>query len=135
MLIHLDYATEHIFDNNYIVISYRFRNALWYGFGKYKTLEKQIKVFNFKNLDQEFDFIVYGWFQKKVYRLNFKPQLTIDTRPFKTKLHNFFTEVEFQTIPSISLSDFNYSIKNPDIKINNQSIQIQTNNYNQTDYI
>ena len=49
-LLLLDYAEEHIFEKSYLVINYRFRNAIYYKFGNLKTLVKQIKIFDLQNL-------------------------------------------------------------------------------------
>ena len=89
-LIYLDYTDKNIFDSGFIILNYRFRNALWYRFGNHKTLEKQIKIFNLKNLDKEFDLIVYGFFQKYRYKLKFEPQLTLNTDSFKIQFYQLF---------------------------------------------
>lgn len=139
-LLHLDYATEHIFDNSYIILKYRFRNALWYRLGNHKTLEKQIKIFNLKKIDKEFDFVVYGFFQKKKYHLIFEPKLTIDTKSFKTRFHNLSNHLEFQAAPLLSIPIFYPDIKElqvtiPKTEITIKPIQTITNAYNQTDFI
>ena len=85
---HLDYENNHLFENSYVVVNYRFRNALYYKFGNHKTLEKQIKIFNLKNFENEFDLIVYGFFRKKRYKLKFEPNLKLNTDDFKTSISN-----------------------------------------------
>lgn len=139
-LLFLNYSTEYIFDNSLIIIKYRFRNGLWYRFGKHKTLEKEIKIFNLKNFDTEFDFVVYGFFQRKVFKLKFEPQLTINTRRFKTSLSNLSLEIVEKTIPALIQPNLFNNIRKPSlvaskIKVTNKPIIINNNTYNQNEFI
>ena len=139
-LLYLNYSTEYIFDNSLIIINYRFRNGLWYQFGKHKTLEKEIKIFNLKNFDTEFDFVVYGFFQKKVFKLKFDPQLTINTQSFKTSLSNRSLNLVEKAIPDLVqphlYSDIGkVSINTSKIKVTSKPIIINNNNYNQNEFI
>lgn len=139
-LLYLNYSTEYIFDNSLIIINYRFRNGLWYKFGKHRTLEKEIKIFNLKNFDYEFDFIVYGFFQKKVFKLKFDPMLTINTQNFKTNISNLSLDIIEQTIPKLIqphlYSDVGKpSIKTSKIKVTSKPIIINNNIYKQNELI
>jgi hypothetical protein len=136
----LTYNTEFLFDNSLIIINYRFRNALWYQFGSHKTLEKQIKIFDLKNFEQEFALIVYGFFQKKIYYLKFKPQLTIKNHNFKTNFTNLTLNLKEQNIPQLGAPHINLNIEKPFIKtarinIITKPIIIKNNTYNQNEFI
>ena len=139
-LLYLNYSTEYIFDNSLIIISYRFRNGLWYQFGKHKTFEKEIKIFNIKNFDTEFDLVVFGFFQRKVFKLKFEPQLTINTQSFKTSLSNLSLEIVEKTIPALIQPHLDSNVRKPSliaskIKVTNKPIKITNNNYNQNEFI
>lgn len=139
-LLYLDYSDEHIFDNSYIILKYRFRNALWYRFGNHKTLEKQIKIFNLKNFDKEFDFVVYGFFKKRIYKLKFDPKLALINSQFKTTISNLSLKFEKQNIPKLAHPSIYCDIDRPiikasKIKINNNRITIKNNTYNQNEFI
>jgi hypothetical protein len=139
-IIYLNYETKHLFDNSYIIINYRFRNAIYYRFGKYITLEKQIKIFDLKNFDKEFDFVVHGFFRSRTYKLKFEPQLSINTSTFKTTFSNLNLKLEERTIPilthSLIKSEINKpNIKIPDIKIIQPKIEILKTTFNQNDFI
>lgn len=138
--IYLNYETKHIFDNSYIIINYRFKNTLWYRFGKHITLEKQIKIFDLKNFDKEFDFVVYGFFRSKTYKLKFEPQLTLNNSSFKTTFSNLNLKLEERTIPKLSHTNIYFDIKKPivntpKIKINQPTIKISNTNFNQNEFI
>jgi hypothetical protein len=136
----LNYETEHLFDNSYLVINYRFRNALYYQFGDTKTLEKHIKIFDLKNCGKEMDFMVYGLFESKPYKLKFDPQLFLNNSSFKTSISKLNIKLEEQTIPKLVHPNINSNIKKPkiiipNIEINHKPITISNTTFNQTDYI
>ena len=49
-LLQLDYDTQNLFESSFIVVNYRFRNAIWYRFGSHKTVEKKLKYLILKIL-------------------------------------------------------------------------------------
>lgn len=139
-LLCLDFSTEHLFESSFIVINYRFRNALFYRFGKHLTLEKQIKIFNLKNFESEFDFIVYGFFRTKTYKLKFEPQWLLDNSSFKTSFSNLTLKLEQQPIPklenpAIYLTIDKPIIETPKIEIVQKTIKLKTSTYNQNEFI
>jgi hypothetical protein len=139
-LIYLEYSNNPIFLNGYIIINYRFRNAIYYRFGNNKTLEKHIKIFDLTNIEHEFDLVVYGFFQKKKYQLKIQPQLTFKTQSFKTKFKNLakpmvFNQIEKVNIPVIIIKPTTEIIQLPKIKIKNHPITFKTNSFNQNDFI
>ena len=139
-LLHLHYDTEHLFDNSFVIINYRFRNAIYYRFWNHKTLEKQIKIFNIKNFDNEFDFVVYGFFRSKSYKIKFEPKLRLDTSSFKTNLSKLNLNLVEKTIPKLSHPDIYCVIQKPvaktlKIKIKQARIKISNTNFNQNEFI
>ena len=138
--INLNYSTEHIFDNSYVIINYRFTNAIYYRFGKYKTLEKQIKIFNLKNFDKEFDFVVYGFLRSKTYKLKFEPKLSLNNSSFKTTFSNLNLKLEERSIPKLSHPYIYCDIKTPNInkskiEIKQPIIIISNATFNQNEFI
>lgn len=137
-LLRLEYCDQHLFENSYIILQYRFRNALWYRIGKHKTLEKELKIFNLKNFEKEFDFIVYGLFRKKVYKLKFEPKWSLDTTTFKTEVQS--KSLELMAQPNLIFGELDFRLTTPLVYINTIDIQITNiavavSNYNQTDFI
>ena len=138
--LYINYDTEHLFDNSYIIIKYRFKNALYYRFGKEVTLEKQIKIFNLKGIDNELDFVVYGLFHKRKYKLKFEPQLTLNNAAFKTNFSHLNLKLETVNIPKLVSNNIKLKIvapgfNIPKIKAKNKPITIFHKTFNQTDFI
>ncbi len=132
-LLYLNYDKEHLFESSYIVINYRFRNAIYYRFGKHITLEKKIKIFNIKNFENEFDLVVFGFFQKKTYRIQFEPKLALNTDTFKATISNLTVKLIEQEMPKLAHPKIYSNIKQP--IINTKKIKINNNSYNQNEYI
>ena len=140
VLLKLNYATEHLFEQSFLVINYRFRNALWYSFGTHRTLEKQIKIFNLTNFEHEFLLTVHGFFQTKTFHIQLAPELILDNSGFITKFNNLSPEfirrespVVMVTELEIKLTEIKTDIKIPKMSIN--KIRVQNNTYNQNDFI
>lgn len=138
--LYFNYDTEHLFTNSYIIINYRFRNAIYFRFGKHKTLEKQIKIFDLENIEKEFNLIVYGFFRKKIYKLKFEPKLSLDNTTFKTVFSNLNIKLEEKIIPKLTHPNIYCDIKKPqvtipEIKIDQPKIKIVNTTFNQTDFI
>ena len=139
-LLHLDYCKDHLFENSYVILHYRFRNAVSYSFGNHYTLEKHIKIFNLKNFQEDIDFVVYGFFQKKSYKLSFKPTLSLSTGNLKTEFVNLRNNLEFKSIPNLTSPDFYPEVNKPifnsqKIGITIPAIKLKPTIYNQTDFI
>jgi hypothetical protein len=139
-IIYLNYSDKHLFESSYIILNYHFKNAIWYRFGKYRTTEKHIKIFNLVNFDKEFDLVVIGFFRKKVFRLKFEPSQTLVTENFKTEFQHLNNAFELKPTPdfyrlplSIMLNEIKSS--NSPIRMQKNKIELQTNKYNQTDFI
>lgn len=138
--LHLDYSDEGMFENGYMILNYRFRNAIYYRFGNHKTLEKEIKIFNLKNFENEFELTVYGFFRKKSYKLKFEPKLTLETSNFKANFSNLKNDFEFKTIPNLSTPNFKIGlieieIKPRKLKITPNKLVLKHETFNQNEFI
>ena len=139
-LLYLNYETEQLFENSYIIIRYRFRNALWFRFENHSTIEKQIKIFDLNNIDKELTLTVFGFFNKKEYKLKFAPKLTLDSNQFKTSISKLSLKLYEQDIPNLAPKTVFLKLEEPksfskNIKIKSNSIQINTNSFNQNEFI
>jgi hypothetical protein len=102
--LHLNYYDEELFDDNYLIVNYRFRNALFYRLGNQYIIEKQLKILNVENFDNTCDLVVYGIFTKKVYRLKFKYELNHAKLRPQPRFNNPDTEFVLQGISDLRLS-------------------------------
>ena len=87
--INLDYSTDYLFRNSYLLVNYNFRNALWYNFvGIKKTADKEILVFDLQNINPRIILKVHGFFQTETYYLNAIPKSILDNKTFYTSFSN-----------------------------------------------
>ena len=131
----LDYSRKYVFDKSYLVISYKFKNALWYNFKNLKkTTEKQSVVFNLKNIEtNNITLIVYGFFQKKIYHINIQSEKTLETKSFKTIISVINQEITFAA--PIKVDRKNTFLNIPKINVAKTKIAINHSSYTQTDFI
>jgi hypothetical protein len=141
-LLELDYSKKYLFDKSYLIVSYKFKNALWYDFKNLKqTTNSQKVIFNLQNLkSNKITLIVHGFFQKKFYYINIEPEKILETKSFRTKIFVFDEKISFTP-------EINFSIKEPlitltritipkkKLKIFNKEIKINHSFYTQTDFL
>ena len=127
------------FDNAYLFVDFRFKNAVWFRIGKFESCDfsKQI-VLDLGNIQTDTVlFEVFGLFQKQVYEINLNKETRINTQPFKTTISNINTFILGQQktvtrIPKIGLhipylnSTFEtISFKQQDIQLDYKPFKIQ----------
>ncbi len=139
-ILYLNYETKHLFDTSYLIINYRFKNAIYYRFGNDISLEKQIKIFDLNNIDSEFDLVVNGFFDSKTYNLKFEQENTLDKTNFMTSISNLNVRLEQRVIPKLTHSKIRcriitQKVSSTRIVINQPRIKISNTNFNQNDFL
>lgn len=84
-LIYSNYTNKHFLGDKFVVLNYRFRNALWYKIENATTDKRQF-VIEKPEASQKMILIVYGFFKKKIYTLNFQDSEVIDSNSFCIEL-------------------------------------------------
>ena len=131
----LDYSSKYLFDKSLIVISYKFKNALWHDFKNLKkTLEDKTVVFNLNKIPtNNITLIVYGFFQKKIYHINLIPEKTLEVKTFKVSASGFDRKIAFNS--PIKLERKNASLSLPKIYLAKTKIAINHSSYHQNDFL
>lgn len=134
-LIQLEYSRKFLFENSYLIIKYRFRNALWYKFKKIKTTtQKNSTVINLKSIDNTIiELIVYGFFQRKVYQISVEPENILFNQRFHTKIYT--VNKKLCITPNLKLVAQKPNVKIPNIKIKTLFLKLKQSTYSQTDFI
>lgn len=140
--ISFDYYKKWHFDNAYLFIEFKFKNAVWFRIGKFKGYDfsKQI-VLDLENIQTKIlPFEVYGFFQKQVFEINLNKETRVNTQPFKTTINNINTIVlaeqkTITTIPKIGLTANNVNFIFETISVNQQDIQIDYKPFKIENYI
>ncbi len=130
------------FENAYLVVDFKFKNAVWFRIGKFKCCDfsKQL-VLDLENIHTDtIYFEVFGFFQKKVYKISLNKEAQINTQSFKTVIHNINTVELAQQMTKISTPEIVLSISNPTfafekISMNPTNIQFEYNPFKIQDYI
>jgi len=141
-LLQLSYYKDHQFTSSYLVIRYRFRNALWYNFKKIKkTTGKDIIILNLKNIpDMPIELVVYGFFRKKTFSITVVPSCKVQYKHFKTSLKGLNSfEIKHRSISlqnkRLVLTPLKIALANLRCIISFPKTQLKQSSYTQTDFI
>lgn len=88
ILLELDYQKKYQFDKSFLVIRYRFKNALWYCFKGIKTTtDAGTIILNPERIpNMSIALTVYGFCCKKVISINITPELALQTAYFRAAI-------------------------------------------------
>lgn len=138
--IYFESGNENIFEDSLLIIKYHFKNAIYYRVNNKITIENKVKIFNVKNIKSEIHFTVYGWFDKKHYLIEIKPNKSLNNKSFKTQISNLSISLKFKSVPKLVNNQINVtpkkvSIESSKIFIANKNIQIKTNSFTQNEFL
>ncbi len=138
--LYLDYSDDFLFENSYIILNYRFRNAIYYRFADQISFDKKLKIFDLNNFEREFELIVYGFFQQKTYLLKFEPNLILKSTDFKIEFQNLNNIFDFKSIPNLKAAIFEPNlddivIKKSKIAITKIEIILKHKQFKQNEFI
>lgn len=139
-LVYLNHNADLLFESSFLVIKYNFQNALYFKINNQTTLSNTPKVFNLSEITNPIEFVVYGFFQKQTYYIEFEPTLTLNSKSFNTSISNLNIELNNPRNLILSMKNIQNKIKTPKvknqrIKYNNQNIKILTQPFNQKEFI
>lgn len=84
-LIYSSYSNKHFLGDKFVILDYRFRNALWYRIGDSVT-EKRHFLLEKPEAAKKVLLTVQGLFRKKTYMLDFSESEYIDSSTFCVEL-------------------------------------------------
>ncbi|SDC80035.1 hypothetical protein [Niabella drilacis] len=141
-LLQLFYAEKYLFDNSYLVIRYRFRNALWYNFKNIKrTTEKEILILNLKNVPAiPVELVVQGFFRKRKILISAIAEKTIGSKSFSIELRELnITEkgikAQLSNYSKLTVTISDIKLKHSRVKLNHPNVQFNHSSFSQTDFI
>lgn len=133
--VHLDFTRKYNFTSSYLIIRYQFLNAFWYNFkGVNKTTAQEVMIVNIRNLSVEpIELIVYGFFQKKSYLIQVKPENVLLNQSFKTAISSI-RDISLNNKP-VSVRNILIVPKDLQLAIKHPSIKLEFSPYTQTDFL
>ena len=124
-------------DNAYLIIDFKFKNAIWFKIGKFKSTDfNHPLALNLQVIHSDvLEFEVYGFLQKQTILIQLSKELKINTEVFKTKI---LTINNITLIPNKTLvkeSKVKTKITMSDLRPRKLSIEINHSNFKIQDYI
>lgn len=145
-LLYFSYNKEKYLEKDSLRIIYKYKNVLYYTFGNYKALKKQIKINIFKKFDKVIELTIYGFLQKKRNLLKIEPKINFKSEKFNNKFncltHQFSqltSRLNSIEIPNLGSNKIIIKTKTfisiPNIKVKNKPITIKKTKFNQNEFI
>lgn len=77
-MIYSNCSNKQSLGNDFFVLNFRFRNALWYEINKQRTEKRQF-VFTKIDSPEIIEIVVYGFFRKKVFKMDINQAILEET--------------------------------------------------------
>jgi hypothetical protein len=139
--VNFDYFVRPVFQNSFIVVTYKFKNALWYEIRPgYKTINKRRMILDLNNIHGGLQFIIYGFFTKHKYPINLPVKTILKNQSFNTITTIPTTPLVWHNktpnyTPLFSLSEVNPRLKTRTINIKLPLFNLIHNAFIKTDYL
>jgi hypothetical protein len=138
--LHFESNSDVLFDNSFLILKYRFKNAIYYNIDNKVTLDNKVKIYNVKNCNKTIPFIVYGWLETKQYLIEVKPNKSLKSDTFFTQINNLKISLIPLEIPKLSpnpidINSKTFSVNTPKVFIELNKVQIKTNSFTQNDFL
>lgn len=136
------YSLNWQFDNAYLVIEFKFKNAIWCQIGNVRKfdLSKPI-ILNLTNIHENvLCFKVFGLFQHKVFDIKLNKEAHLNIQPFNIKVENVgLFDLKHQklhiSVPEIAMRTNHITFTIERIALKSQNVQLNYNHFKIKDYI
>ena len=118
-ILSLDYYKNWHFDNAYLVIDFKFNNAVWFKIDNNIGIDfKKPFILNLQNIKSNtINFEVYGLFQKKVFKIKLNKDAQINTGLLKTRIMSINTIEISPPKTRVGLPGFGLVVKEPSFNL------------------
>jgi len=123
-----DYYKNWHSDNSYLIVDFKFKNAIYFKVGETKSFDFTIPlILNLQNLKtNNIKVEVYGFLQKQVFIVELNKEIELDTKSFRTKLEKLSLIGIPRQKTKIKITNFLFAFVKPNILI--QSVSVNSNN-------
>ena len=129
------------FDNAYLFLDFKFKNAVWFRIGKFSSynFSKQV-ILDLENIHSDkINFEVFGFFQRQVFDIKINKNVQFNTQSFKTQFDNMGIILPQKKIvtrtPKIGLHIPNLNSTIETISVKQQNIELDYKPFKIQDFI
>ena len=140
--ISFDYYKNWHSDSSYLIVDFKFKNAIYFKVGNFKSFDFSIPlILNLRNLqNNNIEIEVYGFLQKQVFVIELNKEIQLDTKSFKTKFENLSPIAITEQKTKVKIQNFWFALIKPKIQIqsvsvNASNITIKSNKFKIQEYI
>ena len=140
--ISFDYFKNWHFDNSYLVIDFKFKNAIYFKVGEIRSFDfSKPLILNLQNLNtNNIEFEVYGFLQKQIFLIDLNKEINLNSKTFRTVIDNISPVEIIRNKTRTKISNLNIARGKPkvtiqNVSINTNKIEIMYNNFNEKDLL
>ena len=137
-----DYYKNWHSDNSYLVVDFKFKNAIFFKIGGTKSFDfTKSLILNLQKLNTDnIKIEVFGFFQKQVFIIELNKEFQLNSKPFRIAIENISTiEITRQKIktkiPSLWFAFGKPKTTIPSVSVNSNQIAINHKKFNTQEYI
>jgi len=121
-----DYYKNWHSDNSYLIVDFKFKNAIYFKVGETKSFDFSIPlILNLQNLQtNNIKIEVYGFLQKQVFVIELNKEIQVDTKSFRTKFENLNQVGIPRQKTKVKIANFWFAEGKPKVKIQSVSVDI-----------
>jgi len=140
--ISFDYYKNWHSDNSYLVVDFKFRNAIFFKVGNTKSFDfTKLLILNLQKLNADsIKFEVFGFFQKETFIIDLNKEIQLNSKPFRTVIENIspveITRQKTKTkTPNLWFAFGKPKVTIQSVSVNSNQITIKSNNFNIQEFI
>lgn len=140
--ISFDYYKNWHSDNSYLVVDFKFRNAIYFKVGNTKCFDfTKLLILNLQKLNADSIKIeVFGFFQKEAFDIDLNKEIQLNLKPFRTVIENISPVEITRQKTKTKRPNLWFAISKPkvaiqSVSVNSNQISIKSNNFNIQEFI
>jgi hypothetical protein len=140
--ISFDYYKNWHSDSSYLIVDFKFKNAIYFRVGETKSFDFSIPlILNLQSLETNNIMVeVFGFLQKQIFVIELNKEIQLNTKSFKTKFENLSPVAIPEQKTKVKIPNFWFALNKPKIKIqsvsvNASNITIKSNKFKIQEYI
>lgn len=121
-----DYYKNWHADNSYLVVDLKFKNAVYFKIGDYKSFDfAKSLILNLQKVDNNIKIEVFGFLQKQVFVIELNKEIQLNSKPFRTTIENISPIEITQQKTNIKIAKVWYAEGKPNLSI--QDVFVKSN--------
>jgi len=137
-----DYYKNWHADNSYLIVDFKFKNALYFKIGDYKSFDfEKPLILNLQKVKADnIKFEVFGFQQKQVFIIELNKEIQLNSEPFRTTIEYISSVAIVQQKTKVKITNLWFAfgkpkVSNQNVSVNSNPIKIKSNKFKIQEYL